>query len=105
MIRAQRRRFNSKHRAMTSPISTIRAHLATFLNGGDYESFWDAISETSEAIDADDSVSNDDREWFDELYDAAYMGAEDPIDAKSSKEGMVGAAELRKQIREMGLDS
>lgn len=55
-------------------------------------------------VDSDEHVSDDDRDWFDELYDAVYMGAEDPVDAQSARDGVVGAAELRVQIRAMRLD-
>ncbi|MGV3710487.1 MAG: hypothetical protein ACO1Q7_16775 [Gemmatimonas sp.] len=88
----------------TSPLEAVRAELAVFLAGGEFTPFWDAVANATDAIDADQNIDDDEREWFDELYDAVYMGAEDPIDAKAAAEGMVGASELREQLRAMRLD-
>lgn len=89
---------------MASSLDAVRLQLGIFLEGGDYTPLWTAVMDATEAVDADPDISDDDREWFDELYDAVYMGAEDPLDAQSAKDGMVGAADLRAQIREMRLD-
>lgn len=88
----------------TSPLDAVRAELAVFLAGGEYAPFWEVVASATDAIDADQDIDDDERDWFDELYDAVYMGADDPVDAKSAAEGMVGAAELREQLRAMRLD-
>jgi hypothetical protein len=87
-----------------SPLDAVRAELSVFLAGGDFTPLWESVANATDALDADQDIDDDDRDWFDELYDAVYMGAEDPIDAKAAAEGMVGAAELREQLRAMRLD-
>jgi len=65
---------------------------------------WGAVMDATEQIDEDPQASDADRDWFDELYELVYMGAEDPVSAKDRKDGVIGAAELRQQIREFHLD-
>lgn len=89
---------------MTSPLDNVRIQLAAFLDGGDYAALWQAVMDATAAVDTDATVSDDEREWFDELYDAVYMSAEDPVDQASAADGIIGAAELRVQIRDMRLD-
>ena len=89
---------------MTASLDTVRMQLALFLNGGQYLPLRNAIMEATEPVDVDPNISDDERDWYDELYDAVYMAAEDPVDARSAKDGVIGAAELREQIRAMRLD-
>ncbi len=76
---------------MSSTLGSLRAQLTTFLAGGDYESLWQAVVEVADAVDDDAKISDDERDWFDELYDAVYMAEEDPVDKKSADAGIVGA--------------
>ena len=65
---------------------------------------WTAVMDATESVDDDASLSDADREWFDELYDAVYIAADDPVDRVSAKSGIIGAGELRVQLRTMGFD-
>ena len=89
---------------MSSSLDGVRVALAKFLSGGMYMPLWTAVMDATTIVDANPNVSDDEREWYDELYDAVYMAAEDPVDDKSAKDGIIGAAELRLQIRAMQLD-
>lgn len=60
---------------------------------------WTAVMDATHVVDQDLGLSDADREWFDELYDAVYTAADDPVDAQSRKDGIVGASELREQLR------
>ena len=65
---------------------------------------WRAVMDATATVDDDPRLSDAEREWFDELYDAVYMAAEDPVDPVSAKAGIIGAAALRVHLREAGLD-
>jgi hypothetical protein len=89
---------------MASPLDKVRSALQAFLGGEPFKPFWIAVMEATEFVDADAGLSDAERDWFDELYDLAYMAAEDPVDAESHDAGIVGAEELRKEIRALRLD-
>jgi hypothetical protein len=74
------------------------------LAGGPFKSLWIAVMDATASIDADTQLADSEREWFDELYDLVYMAAEDPVDAESHDSGIVGAEELRTEIRALRLD-
>ena len=63
---------------------------------------WTAVMDATESVDEDANLSDADREWFDELYDAVYMAQDDPVDRVSAKSGIIGTTELRVQLRAMG---
>ena len=78
--------------------------MTAFLAGGPFHPLWRAVMDAAESLDEDPSLSDAERDWFDELYDAVYMAAEDPVDPASRKAGVVGAGELRVQLRSARLD-
>jgi len=87
---------------MASSLDPVRSQVAAFLAGGAFMPLWSAVMDATESIDDDANISDAERGWFDELYDAVYMTADDPIDRASAKAGVIGAAELRVQLRAMG---
>ena len=89
---------------MASPLLPVRQQLFLFLGGGPFEPLWDAVMDAASALDADASIPADDIDWYDELYDAVSMSCEDPVDRDDVKAGIIGAQELRGQLREMRLD-
>jgi hypothetical protein len=89
---------------MASPLAAVTAEVRTFLAGGPFMSLWRAVMDATATVDRDGSLSDAERDWFDELYDAVHMGADDPVDALSRKDGVVGAGELREQLRRGHLD-
>ena len=89
---------------MSSVLASVRAQLRAFLSGSALPPLRSAVLEAAETIDHDASLSDDEREWFDELYDAVVMAAEDPVSPRDRKAGVVGATELREQLRQARLD-
>ena len=89
---------------MTSPLAPLRAELRAFLAGGPYMPLRAAVMDAATIVDDDTGIPDADRDWFDELYEAVEMAAEDPVDARARKAGVVGAAELREQLRSARLD-
>ena len=87
---------------MASSLGPVRRQVAAFLAGGAFMPLWTAVMDATESVDDDANVSDADRDWFDELYDAVYMAQDDPVDRASAGSGIIGAAELRVQLRAMG---
>jgi len=90
---------------MPSPLDPVRREVAAFLAGGAYAPLRAAVMDATEFVDDDPQLTESERDWFDELYDAVYMAAEDPVSAADARAGKVGAAALRVQLRELGLDA
>lgn len=84
---------------MSNSLTPLRAQVRAFLAGGPFSSLWAAVMDASGTVDLDESLPEGELEWFDELYDAVYMAADDPVDDRSRKDGIVGASELREQLR------
>ena len=89
---------------MASSLDPVRRQVATFLAGGSFLPLWTAVMEATDIVDDAAELSEAERDWFDELYDAVYMAQEEPVDRVSAKAGIVGADELRAQLRDMGFD-
>lgn len=90
---------------MPSILAPLRAQLRAFLAGGDFMPLWTAVMDATDRMDDDAGVSDDDREWFDELYEAVYMAADEPIAPQDRKAGVISAAELREHLRHARLDA
>ena len=86
-----------------SPLAAVRAAMRAFLAGGPLAPFRDAVLDAADDVDRDDALSDAEREWFDELYDAVLMSAEDPVEPRHRNAGRVGAGELREQLRQARL--
>lgn len=78
--------------------------MSAFVAGGPFAPLRSAVMDAVEMVDEDDRLSDAERDWFDELYDVVYMAADDPVDAASRKRGVIGASELREQLRLARLD-
>ena len=89
---------------MASSLAPVRAQVRTFLAGGPIAPFWTAVMEAAASVDADASLSQDERDWFDELYDFVYMAANDPLADDAGAPGAARSEALRAQLRELGLD-
>jgi hypothetical protein len=89
---------------MTSSLREVQRTLDDFLSGAPFMLLWRAVMDATEYVDADATLSDLERDWFDELYDLVYMAAEDPVDAESRDAGIAGAEELRGEIRALRLD-
>ena len=90
---------------MTSPLlAPVLAQLRAFLAGGPLAPLRAAVTDAATTVDDHPDLSDAERDWFDELYDAVDTAADDPVDARSRKRGIVGAAELRDLLRSARLD-
>lgn len=89
---------------MTSSLRDVQRALEAFLSGAPFASLWRVVMDATEYVDADDALSDAERDWFDELYDLVYMAAEDSVDAESLDAGITGAEDLRTEIRALRLD-
>ena len=89
---------------MPSPLDPIRREVAAVLAGGAYAPLRAAVVDAAASVDEDARLTEAERDWFDELYDAVYMGGEDPVSPADARAGIVGAAALRVQLRELQLD-
>lgn len=89
---------------MASSLDPVFRQVAAFLAGGEYVLLRQAVMDATETVDDDPRLSEAERDWFDELYDAVYMAADDPVAPAAARAGVVGAATLRVQLQEMGLD-
>lgn len=96
-------RLLNYHR-MPSILTGVRAQVKTFMAGGPFLPLRDVVNDAAHEIDDDKSLSDAERDWFDELFDAVSMAADDPVDARARKDGIVGAAELREQLALARLD-
>lgn len=89
---------------MPSPLDPIHREVAAFLAGGAYAPLRAAVVDAAASVDEDARLTESERDWFDELYDAVYMGGEDPVSPADARAGVVGAAALRAQLRALRLD-
>jgi hypothetical protein len=89
---------------MASSLDPVRRQLSAFLGGGAFLPLRTAVLDAAASVDDDARLSDAERDWFDELYDAVYMAADDPVDRAQAKAGIIGAAALRAHLRELGLD-
>lgn len=89
---------------MPAPLDAVREALTVFLAGGAFAPLRSAVMDATEIVDADEHLADAERDWFDELYDAVYMAAEDPVRPSDARDGIIGAAALRVQLRELRLD-
>ncbi len=89
---------------MPSPLDPIRRAVAAFPAGGAYAPLRAAVVDAAGSVDEDARLAEAERDWFDELYDAVYMAAEDPVSPADARDGVIGAAALRVQLRELRLD-
>lgn len=91
---------------MASPgrrsLDPVRGQLRAFLAGGPFGALWTAVMDAAAQIDDDATLADDERDAFDELYDFAYMAADDP--AATPAAARARDDELREQLRELGLD-
>jgi hypothetical protein len=86
---------------MSFSLGAIEHSVRAFADGGAFQPLWSAVMDATEVIDSAPDISDRERDWFDRLYELVYMGAEDPVDAQSRANGVLGAAELRQRIREL----
>lgn len=89
---------------MASSLDPVRHALAAFLAGGHFRPLWAAAVAAAPRLDADPQVSEDERDAFDELYDLVCAATGDPLDIEGAEVVEGDAAELRLQIRELGLE-
>jgi hypothetical protein len=89
---------------MASPLDPVRRSLAEFLAGGAFRPLWAAVVAATAGIDADARLSERERDAFDELYDLVYAATGDPLDVDGAELVESDAAELREQLRELGLE-
>lgn len=89
---------------MASSLDAVRRQLSAFLGGGAFLPLRSAVLDAAASVDDDPRITDAERDWFDELYDAVYMAADDPVDRERARAGVIGAAALRGQLRELGLD-
>ena len=89
---------------MSSPLDPVRQAVAAFLAGGPHAPLHAAVMGAVAIVDDDPRITESERDWFDELYDAVDMGAEDPVSPADARAGIVGAAALRVHLRELRLD-
>ena len=82
----------------------MRREVAAFLAGGAYAPLRAAVVDAAASVDEDARLTEAERDWFDELYDAVSMAAEDPVSPADARAGIIGAAALRVQLRELQLD-
>ena len=86
---------------MTTPgLQSLRIALDAFMVGGDFWLLWRAVMDAT----SQDSVSDSEQRWFDELYELVYMAAPDPVCGDETRDGIIGANALRILIRERQLD-
>ncbi|MDF1505820.1 hypothetical protein [Roseisolibacter sp. H3M3-2] len=89
---------------MASPLAPVRRAVADFLAGGPHAPLRAAVMDAAPDVDDDPGLDDAERDWFDELYDAVAMSADDPVEPARARAGVVGAGALRGQLREAGLD-
>jgi hypothetical protein len=89
---------------MASSLNPTRLALAAFLAGGAFRPLWAVVMDAAPRIDADPQVSEHERDAFDELYDLVCAATGDPLDVDGAEVVETDAAELRAQIRELGLE-
>ena len=88
---------------MSASLGAVERSVRVFLDGGAFQPLWCAVMDATDVIDFASDISDRERDWFDRLYELVYMGSEDPLDAESRTHGVLGAAELRRRIREFAL--
>lgn len=89
---------------MASSLDPARRALAAFLAGGAFRPLWASVMDAAPRVDADAQLSERERDAFDELYDLVCAATGDPLDADDADVVEADAAELRTQLRELGLE-
>jgi hypothetical protein len=89
---------------MAYPLDPLRRALAAFLGGGEFRPLWAVVMDAAPRVDEDPQVSERERDAFDELYDLVCAATGDPLDVEGAEVVETDAAELRAQIRELGLE-
>lgn len=84
---------------MDDALAGVRAEFRAFVAGGPFAPLWRAVMAATEVLDEAPGLSAADRRWYDAVYEAVYMGADDPVPAVDRADGVVGAAELRSRLR------
>ena len=65
---------------------------------------WRAVMDATEHVDSDSELSDADLEWFDQMYELVYMASEGRVSREEKAFGLLGSEELRRMLREKGLD-
>ena len=89
---------------MASSLDPVRRAVAAFLAGGAHAPLQRSVMDATATVDADPRLTEAERDWFDELHDAVSMSADDPVSPADARAGVIGAAALRVQLRELRLD-
>ena len=81
-------------------LEPLRNVLSSFMAGGDFWPLWDAVMD----VVYQEGPPQVDEAWFDALYDLVYMAGPDPVSEGAARDGIIGATQLRRLIRDKGLD-
>jgi hypothetical protein len=87
-------------KSKASRLAPLYKNVTAFMAGGEFWPLWTAVMDATSVED----FTEPEAAWFDALYDLVYMAQPDPVQAADARDGIIGAAELRKLIREHGLD-
>ena len=82
------------------PLDPLYQSVSAFMAGGEFWPLWKALMDATAVEDFTESEAA----WFDALYDLVYMAQPDPVRPVDARDGIVGATELRKRLREQRLD-
>jgi hypothetical protein len=88
---------------MSPLLAPIAQAVREFIAGGPYMPLWRAVMDGTEVIESS-PISDAERQWFYDLYELVYMGAEDPVSGAERTDGLIGAADLRSRIKGSALD-
>ncbi len=90
---------------MAVTLDRVKGELQAFVKGGPFMPLWRAVMDMTDKVDQATDLTDNDRQWFDEVYDLVYMGGDGSVGAEDRSLGLMESEELRRVLQERSLTS
>jgi hypothetical protein len=90
---------------MALTLDRVKGDLQAFVKGGPFMPLWRAVMDTTDEVDQATDLSDNNRQWFAEVYDLVYMSSDGSVGAEDRSLGIMESDDLRRVLQKRSLTS